>query len=111
MAAFEGINSVKIAEWLGYKNRPYNQLESSEADHFIHKDDFPNWLLSPEGQSAIMGKLEERGVNFWNERDGDCRLITLGNINLADHDDAVMGRAETRQHALLLAVLAMLEGE
>lgn len=60
----------KIAKWLGYKICKHLKMRCCLCEHDYHNDHNPrqscefgdvhfmDWLYSPEGQSAVMGKLK-----------------------------------------------------
>ena len=108
--------AVKIAEWLG--------VVETENGLLTYKDDFMQgdkddafepstwrnvscWLYSPEGQSAVMDKLDSQGYPYsWSATDRNFSIMPK---HMYD-DEEFEGNAPTRQEALIDAVLEMLKG-
>jgi hypothetical protein len=109
--------AVKIAGWLGLKN---------DTDHYPKQTNYtrwelpcgrgeyqyvlPEWLLSPEGQEALMDKLESipvYAVNIYPPLQFDyfaCKIVPKKSL-----DAHAIGRGPTRQEALVNTVVKMLE--
>jgi len=105
--------AVQVAEWLGYEITMVSGVACSESGGML----LPTWhyLDSPEGQEALMDKLESEGWDIWNEQFlnpdlSKSRTVILGKIETDNESAIYSARAKTRQHALLLALLEMLKG-
>lgn len=103
--------AVKIAEWLGFR-------DAERCGHLFHEvhgpkkpDLFPAWLSSPEGEVAMMDKLEELGEDIFNEGAlGDSRVVSIQVSGDGTGTSMLFGDSPTRNEALQLAILEMIEG-
>ncbi len=113
-------DAVKVAEWLGVMKGCYystKDFSSKTTVLWIKRDQgnigFIPWLISPEGQEALMDKLlAEKKYEVYLAR--MCCEEVITKIELIPDPpmkvDCISITAPTRQHALLLAVLEMLKG-
>lgn len=130
--------AVTIAEWLELEyecvndgNEPFACWLNAHCepitfgDEIVLQDQIDSWLLSPEGQSAIIDKLGElptlQQIVFFREKENEVITekenkviqIILSSPNPVEEAGYWVlheGIAPTRQLALIKAVLEMLEG-
>jgi len=107
--------AVQVAGWLGFKhdNAGFFQIPNL-GGHTI--PELIQYLYSPEGQEAVIDRLEKLYIRqeHWPASIGPDSIIyklSSGSFDWLEYKRVhAQGRAPTRQHALLLAVLEMLRG-
>ena len=102
--------AVKLAEWLGVmvskaQFAGESPVVGTPAGHLKPAD---KWLLSPEGQSAIMDKLLRTHRIERLAVDNDHVFLQI-EVNWGEPVE-IKVNAKTRQEALINAVLEMLKG-
>jgi len=109
-----------IVDWLGVDKQVWQNVNEGATSYYYTKPIPPTmWLASPEGEAAMMDKLGEEfplyRLIFIKEKYPikDSTDIWIFRItpwyNDADTLDPFEGKAKTRNAALQLAVLEMLE--
>lgn len=108
--------AVKVAEWLGKKKiTPHCEFNQGvpywyvTPNNALFAEELLEWLLTPEGQSAIMDRLfsldkvEDIIFDRYEDKIG-C------DIDVTSQQPSFNTYAPTRQLALIKAVLEMLKG-
>lgn len=102
---------VKIVEWLGAVYSSTSKSIMHHKDWDLGKDYYQiyHWLSSPKGEVAMMDKLEKTHQIFWDSQRGRLDIIPYEQKD--EMDFICKARQDTRNQALKLAILEMLEGE
>ncbi len=108
--------AVEIAEWLCCQKRIAGNVTTwygkVRENVYLNMTAFEliKWLYSPQGQEALMDKLDSTRVDHRYERGGTICWLSWNMDDYNFPQKQVSSQAKTRQDALLLAVLEMLEG-
>lgn len=115
---------VEIAEWLGLtihrpethpeQNPDYRPFWVDADEEYIAFETGPtleNWLRKSEGEVAMMDKLFENGNEISDVTFGRHTCDTIEVRILYGYEKMWLGVAPTRNAAMQLAILEMLEGE
>lgn len=107
--------AVQVAEWLGWRRSvTENQFWVKQGLHRCLHENLATFFYSPEGQEAVMDKLEKTHSFHFSFRDKEAKIILYEWVSVGEHK--IEGWRQTittttRQHALLLAVLEMLKNK